>query len=148
MEAAKSGRYPSGLELLRAILDGELPRPPIAELLDYAPTLVEEGRTVFECVPHEAHYNPLGIVHGGLAATLCDTAMACAVHTRLPLTVAYTTLELKINYLRPLTVRTGRVRAVGDLIHLGGKTATAESRLLDGEDRLYAHATTTCLILR
>lgn len=147
-EAVRSGRYRTGLDLLQAILRGELPRPPIAELLDYGPTLVEDGRTVFELMPRECHYNPLGVVHGGVAATLCDTAMGCAVHTKLPLTVSYTTLELKVNYVRPITVRTGNVRCVGEVVHLGSKTATADSRLFDGQDRLLAHATTTCLILR
>lgn len=147
-EAALSGRYENGLELLRAIQAGELPRPPIAELLDYGPTLVEDGRAVFECVPQEFHYNPMGIVHGGLAATLCDTALACAIHTKLPISVSYTTLELKVNYIRPLTVKTGRVRCVGEVVHFGNRTATAEGRVLDAEERLYAHATTTCLILR
>lgn len=147
-EAAASGRYATGLDLLRAILDGELPRPPFAELLDYRPTLVEDGRTVFECEPQELHYNPMGVVHGGLAATLCDTAMACAIHTKLPITVAYTTLELKVNFIRPLTVKTGRVRCLGEVVHFGTRTATAEGRVVDAGDRLYAHATTTCLILR
>lgn len=147
-QAVESGRYADGLGLLRAIVTGELPRPPIAELLDYGPTLVEDGRTVFECEPQEFHYNPMGVVHGGLAATLLDTAMACAVHTKLPVTVSYTTLELKVNYIRPLTVKTGRVRCIGEVVHFGTRTATAEGRVVDAEERLYAHATTTCLILR
>jgi len=147
MDAVRSGRFKSGLELLRAIQDGTLPAPPIAALMGYGPATFEDGRAVFECVPQEFHYNPLGVVHGGLAATLLDTAMACAVHTRLPITVAYTTLELKVNFIRAITVETGRVRAIGQAVHVGKRTAVAEGRLMDADERLLAHATTTCLLL-
>lgn len=147
-QAARSGKYPTGLELMRAIQEEELPRPPIAELLDFWPVEVEEGRTVFACVPGESHYNPIGTVHGGLAATLCDTAMGCAIHTRLPIEVGYTTLELKLNYIRPMTHRSGEVRCTGTVIHLGHRIATAEARLEDAAGALLAHGTTTCLILR
>ncbi|MBC8075392.1 MAG: PaaI family thioesterase, partial [Chloroflexales bacterium] len=98
--------------------------------------------------PAEYHYNPIGSVHGGVAATLCDSAMACAIHTTLPAGVGYTTLELKVNFVRPITVQTGRVTCEGTLIHMGGRVATAEARLTDASGALYAHATTTCLVLR
>lgn len=137
----------TGLELLTAMKDGRLPRPPIAELMDFYPTEVSVGRTVFECRPEEYHYNPTGVVHGGLAATLCDTAMACAILTELPLNVGNTTLELKVNFIRPMTEATGQVRCIGEALHVGKRTATAESRLVDGEDRLLAHGSTTCLVL-
>lgn len=146
-EAVKSGRYPTGLELMRAILDGELPRPPIAELLDYWPVAVDKGRTVYGCRVQPFHYSPLGMAHGGLAATLCDTAMACSIHTLLPIEVGYTTLELKVNFIRPLTQRTGEISCTGQVIHSGGRTATAEARIEDASGRLYAHSTTTCLML-
>ncbi len=142
--AAKMG----GLQYLRAIARGELPAPPLAELMEFGFAEIEEGRVVFECEPAEYHYNPLGVVHGGLAAALCDTAMGCAIHSLLPAGSGYTTLELKINFLRPLTGRTGRVLGEGKAIHLGSRVATAEARVVDDAGRLYAHATTTCLLLR
>ncbi len=135
-------------ETLRAIAAGEVDGAAIAELMGFAPVEAEEGRVVFAAVPERRHYNPIGTVHGGLAATLLDSAMGCAVHTKLPAGVAYTTLEIKVNYVRPMTASTGPVRCEATLIHLGGRTATAEGRVVDGQGRLYAHATTTCLILR
>ena len=138
----------SGLEYMRTILRGDLPSAPIADLLGFEPVEVEEGRVVFACVPAEYHYNPIGTVHGGLACTLFDSAMGCAVHTRLPAGVGYTTVELKVNFLRPMTAETGRIVCEGVTIHVGGRIATAEARLTDGSDRLLGHATTTCMILR
>jgi uncharacterized protein (TIGR00369 family) len=141
-------REQDGLSFLRAIATGELPPPPIGRLLGFRLSAADAGRVVFECEPGERHYNPLLVVHGGLAATLCDSAMACAVQTLLPAGEGATTLELKINYVRAMTAEVGRVRAVGTVIHLGRTTATAEARVLADDDTLYAHATTTCLILR
>ncbi|HEU5439985.1 MAG TPA: PaaI family thioesterase [Ktedonobacterales bacterium] len=138
----------SGLQMLRAIRDGELAPPPITEALDFALTEVEEGRVVFALTPAEYHYNPIGSVHGGVAATLLDSAMGCAVNTLLPAGVAYTTLELKVNYIRPLTIATGPVRAEGTVQHLGGKIAVAEGKLTGQDGKLYASATTTCLVMR
>ena len=99
----------SGLEYLRAIARGELPTPPMADLIGFDFSEIEEGRVVFECTPAEYHYNPIGVVHGGLACTLFDSAMGCAVHTMLPTGVGYTTVELKVNFLRPITLKTGRL---------------------------------------
>ncbi len=147
LKAARSGRYRTGLDFLNAMFDGEIPRPPIGELLGYGPESFSEGRAVFSAEPGEQHYNPMGMVHGGVAATLLDTAMACAIHTQLPLSVGYTTLELKVNYIRPVTVGTGRIRAIGETSHLGKKTAVAEGRLVDENERLLALGSTTCLIL-
>jgi uncharacterized protein (TIGR00369 family) len=138
----------SGLEFLRAISRGELSGVPMADLMGFGFHEIEEGRVVFECVPAEYHYNPIGTVHGGLAATLFDSAMGCAVHTMLPAGVGYTTVELKVNFLRPITVRTGRILCEGKTIHVGGRLATAEARLLDEAGKLYGHATTTCMIFR
>ena len=107
---------------------------------------VGEGRVVFAVEPQEYHYNPIGMVHGGLAATLLDSAMGCAVHSLLPEGRGYTTLEIKVNYVRALKHDTGRVRAIGKVIHLGGKIATAEGSLIDSAGKLYAHGTTTCLL--
>ena len=138
----------SGFEFLQKIVSGELPRPPIAALLDFQIVELQEGRAVFAVNPAEYHYNPIGVVHGGLAATLLDSAMGCAIHSMLPAGAGYTTLELKVNFIRAMTAETGRVRGEGKLIHLGARTATAEGRVIDESGKLYAHATTTCLILR
>jgi uncharacterized protein (TIGR00369 family) len=137
----------SGIDYLRAIIRGDLPAPPISRLLDFNLVEVGDGLAVFECTPGEQHYNPIGVVHGGLSATLLDSAMGCAVQTVLPPRVSYTTLELKVNFIRALTLTTGRVRARGTLVHGGRSTATAEGRLEDAGGKLLAHATTTCLIL-
>lgn len=148
MPAAELGRTMSGLEHLCAIADGRLPLPPIAKLLGFRLAEAEAGRVVFAALPAEYHYNPIGVVHGGFAATLLDSAMGCAVHSTLPAGTGYTTLEVKVNYVRPLTRETGEVRCEGNVIHVGGRTATAEGRLVDASGRLYAHATTTCLLFR
>jgi uncharacterized protein (TIGR00369 family) len=145
VEAAKEM---SGLEYLRAIMRGEQPTAPMAELVGFGFAEVEEGRVVFECVPSEYHYNPIGAAHGGLACTLVDSAMGCAVHTTLPAGAGYTTLEIKTNLLRPITTGTGRLLCEGRAIHVGGRVATAEARLTDEAGKLYAHATTTCMIFR
>lgn len=147
LAAIRDGRYRSGIEFLQAMLAGELPRPPIAELFDYWPVEFSDGRAVFECIPREYHYNPMGVAHGGLAATLCDTAMACAIHTRLAAATACTTLELKVNYIRAITEASGRIRCTGQAIHLGRRTATADCRLEDAGGELLAHGSTTCLII-
>lgn len=147
--AAARGRDLAGLEYLRAIVRGDVPGPPIAALLGILLVSVEEGRAVFAAVPGEEHYNPLGVVHGGIAATLLDSAMGCAVHTTLPAGTAYTTLEIKVNFVRPVTVSTGRIVAEGKVVYRGGTIATAEGRLYaEADGSLLAHSTTTCLILR
>jgi uncharacterized protein (TIGR00369 family) len=145
---AEAGRGLSGLEYLRKMLAGELPRPPISALMDFQLAELGEGRAVFTVEPAEYHYNPIGVVHGGLAATLLDSAMGCAVHSMLPAGVGYTTLEIKVNYVRPLTSETRGVRCEAKVIHVGGRTATAEGKVLDAGGKLYAHATTTCIIFR
>ncbi len=145
---AEAAKEMGGLEYLRAIARGGLPAPPIAELVGFGFSEVEEGRVVFECTPAEYHYNPIGSVHGGLACTLFDSAMGCAVHTMLPAGVGYTTVELKVNFLRPITGRTGRLLCEGKAIYVGGRIATAEAKLTDEAGKLYGHATTTCMIFR
>jgi uncharacterized protein (TIGR00369 family) len=137
----------TGLEFLRAIASGELPGAPIADLLGFAPVEAEEGRVVFAAVPEQQHYNPIGTVHGGLAATLLDSAMGCAVHSTLPAGVGYTTLELKVNFVRAITSETGRILCEGTVVHRGGRVATAEGRVFaEADGALLAHGTTTCLI--
>jgi uncharacterized protein (TIGR00369 family) len=145
---AEAGRGMSGAEFLEKIVTGELPGPPLAMLLNFNIVEVGEGHATFAVEPAECHYNPIGVVHGGLAATLLDSAMGCAVHSMLPAGTGYTTLELKVNFIRAMTAKTGRVRAEAKLIHLGARTATAEGRLIDESGKLYAHGTTTCLILK
>jgi uncharacterized protein (TIGR00369 family) len=139
----------SGLEYLRGIAAGQIPRPPIAELIDSLIVEVEPGRVVFACDPAEWMYNPIGSVHGGIAATLLDSCMGCAVHTTLEAGVGYTTTDLQVRYIRPLTTSTGRVLAEGRVVHAGRRTATAEGRLfVESDHSLIAHATTGCAILR
>ncbi len=138
----------SGLEALQLIAAGEVPPPPIAQTLGFGGIEVEPGRATFEVEPAEFHYNPIGVVHGGLALALLDSAMGCAVHSTLPAGVAYTTLEVKVNFVRPLTSSTGLVRCTGTVVHAGRTVATAEGRVVDAAGKLYAHGTSTLLILR
>ncbi len=136
----------TGLQVFEAIFAGQLPRPPIGDTLDFIPLAVQKGHAVFQGRPQTRHYNPLGTVHGGWFATLLDSALGCAVHSALPAGKAYTTLELKVNMIRALTAKVPLVRAIGQVIHVGGQTATAEARLVGPDGKLYAHATTTCLV--
>jgi uncharacterized protein (TIGR00369 family) len=138
----------SGLEFLKKIVAGELPPPPIGVLMNFRIAELSEGHAVFLVEPAEYHYNPIGVVHGGVAATLLDSAMGCAVHSTLPAGATYTTLEIKVNYLRPMSAKTGEVRCEADIIHVGGRTAVAEGRIVDKEGKVYAYATTTCIIFR
>ena len=125
----------------------EVPHAPVADLLGFALTELGEGHASFELDPGRRHYNPLGTVHGGIAATLLDSAMGVAVHTTLNEGERYTTLELKVNFVRAITQDTGPVVATGSVIHRGGRIATAEARLSDADGRLLAHGTSTCLIM-
>jgi uncharacterized protein (TIGR00369 family) len=136
----------TGLEFLKGICDGRFPPPPIAALLGFYPVEVESGRAVFSARPDSRLYNPMGVVHGGYTATLLDTCMGCAVHSKLKAGQGYTTIELKVNFVRGLSEETGDIRAEGKVIHGGRQIATAEGRLTDPRGRLLAHATTTCLI--
>jgi uncharacterized protein (TIGR00369 family) len=124
---------------------GELPPPPILQLLGIRMVEVEHGRVVFEVTPAEQHYNGMGVAHGGLAATLMDSALGVAINSAAPEGKTFTTLELKVNYTRPITVATGPIRCEGTVIHVGGRTATAEARIVDRAGKLYAHGTTTCI---
>ena len=138
----------SGIEFMRGFLTGDLPAPPFMELLGIRIVSVDPGSVTFEFEPGEFMYSPLGNVHGGIVTVLLDTAMGCSFHTTLPAGVGYTTLELKVNFLRPVTSKSGTLRAEGHVIHSGSRVATAEARLLDREKKLHAHATSTLLILR
>ncbi|RMG98835.1 MAG: PaaI family thioesterase [Chloroflexi bacterium] len=136
----------NGLDYFRAMVAGKIPPPPIASLMGFTMEEAEEGRVVFAVTPQEIHYNPMGTVHGGLAATLLDSAMTCAIQSTLPKGIASTTIELHINYIRPITSQTGRLRCIGEIIHVGRTIATAKGRVVDENDKLYAHGTTTCMV--
>ena len=135
-----------GLGFLQAIIDGTLPQPPIGETLGFHLVEAEPGRAVFAGTPEFRHYNPIGTVHGGFAATLLDSALACAIATTMKKGDVWTTLELKLNYVRAMTTESGVVRAEGRVIHRGRSVATSEGDIKDAAGRLYAHATTTCMI--
>ncbi len=145
LTAADLGRR-SGLEMLRAIASGDLPAPPVMHLLGVGSLEVDEGRVAVIMAAQEFHYNPLGTVHGGILATLLDTATGCAVHSTLPAGVGYTSLDLTTRFLRPVTVASGALRCEGTVLSRGRTTALAEARLTDGRDRLVAHATSSCLL--
>src|SRR3954451_20673405 len=145
--SAARGAGLAGIDYLNMIAAGEVPPPPIAVLLGFELVEVEEGRAVFAVTPGEFHYNPIGVVHGGLAATLLDSAMGCAVHSTLPAGAAYTTLEVNVNFARAITGDTGRVLCAATLIHRGRTVATAEGRITaEATGKLLAHGTTTCLL--
>ncbi|MGW4873045.1 PaaI family thioesterase [Streptomyces chartreusis] len=136
----------SGLDFLRKVLSGRLPAPPIAATLGFTLDQVEFGHAVFALAPGEEHYNPIGSVHGGVYATLLDSAAGCAVQSVLPAGTGYTSLDLNVKFLRPITVDSGKVRAVGTVLNHGRRTALAQAELLDSDDRLLAHATSSCML--
>ncbi|GAC1641448.1 MAG: PaaI family thioesterase [Candidatus Dormibacteraceae bacterium] len=143
----EAGSTMSGLEFMHAVIAGKLPPPPIAATMDFKGAEAEEGRVVFAGQPGEFVYNPLGVVHGGYAMTLLDSAMGCAVQTMLAHGEGYTSLETSVNFVRPITKETGRVRCEGKVIHRGGRIATAEGRLVaESTGKLLAHGTTTCMV--
>jgi uncharacterized protein (TIGR00369 family) len=145
LTAARVGST-SGLEMLRAMRDGEIPPPPILQLVGGTGFEVEEGKVTVFMPAQEFHYNPLGTVHGGIIATLLDTAAGCTVHSTLPAGVGYTSLDLMTRFIKPVTVASGLLRCEGAIINRGRRTAAAESRLLDERGTLLAHATSTCLL--
>ncbi|MET7014779.1 PaaI family thioesterase [Uliginosibacterium flavum] len=138
----------SGRAILEAMMSGELPYPPMNDTMNMVLLEVDDGRAVFQGIPQLEHYNPLGTVHGGWFATLLDSALGCAVQSRLPAGRSYTTVELSLNIVRPALQKTGPLRAVAKVIHMGGQLATAEARIEDENGQLYAHATTSCFIFK
>ncbi|MCL4490154.1 MAG: PaaI family thioesterase [Chloroflexi bacterium] len=145
--SARDAQSIGGLEYLRSIKEGKIKPPPAAMLIGYRPSEVEVGRVVFELEPAEYHYNPFASVHGGVAGILLDSAMTAAILTTLPAGVTCSTLEMKVNYIRPMTDRTGLVRCEAKTIHVGSRIATAEGRITDLKGKLYAHGVNTCVIL-
>src|ERR1700754_2879446 len=136
----------AGIDFVRAMFEGRLPAPPIMQTVELFDSSAEPGIVVFHSIPGFRHYNPIGSVHGGYAATLLDSAMGLAVHSMLPAGTGYTTLEFKLSFIRGMTKDTGTVRSEGRTLHVGRRTATAEARITDSKGRLLAHATTTCLV--
>ena len=148
MASAAAGAELSGIEYMRALAAGEIPPPPIAVLLNMQPTDLEPGHAVFEGAPGEEHYNPIGVVHGGYAATLLDSALGCAVHTTLERGEAYTTLTLEVKMVRAITADIERVRAEAEVLYRGRRQATAQAKLTDAATgKLLAHGTATCMII-
>lgn len=145
---AKSATAMPGIEFLRAMMSGKLPAPPICETLDFILVEAEPGRAVFEGIPSDRFRNPLGTVHGGWMTTLLDSSLGCAVHSTLKAGQGYTTVDLAISFVRAVHQSTGKLRCEGKVIHVGGRIATAEARLVDAEGKLYAHGTTTCLVMQ
>lgn len=137
----------SGLDVLSAIGRGELPPPPVHQLLGIESGEIEAGRVSFTLEPQERHYNPMGVVHGGVLSTILDSALGCAVYSTLPAGTGYTTIDLHVTFVRAVTAATGRLRAEGRSLHTGARMATAEGRLTDASGRLLAHGTATCLVL-
>jgi uncharacterized protein (TIGR00369 family) len=142
----EQARGMDGLAIMQALLDGRFPYPPIAETLDFFLVQVERGHAVFQGTPQHKHLNPMGTVHGGWYATLLDSAVGCAVQTTLAAGQAYTTAELSVNLVRGARLDGGPLRAIGTVLHSGRQLATAEGKIVDAQGRLYAHATTTCLV--
>jgi uncharacterized protein (TIGR00369 family) len=148
LPTAASGATMTGIEYMEAIVAGEMPPPPIAVTMRMRPIEISEGRAIFEGEPGEEHYNPIGLVHGGYAATLLDSALGCAVHTTLPAGVGYTSLGLEAKYVRPITRDTGRVLCGANVLYRGRRQATVEASLTAAETgKLLAHGIATCMIL-
>jgi uncharacterized protein (TIGR00369 family) len=143
----KTATSVSGLEFLRGLIDGTYPAPPIAEVANFLLVEVEVGRAVFEAVPSNRYRNPLGTVHGGWISTILDSALGCAVHSTLKAGQGFTTVDLAVSFVRAVHESTGKLRCEANVIHAGGRIATAEGRLVDADGKLYAHGTTTCLVM-
>ena len=135
----------TGLEFFRRMIAGTLPPPSMVTLLGMRMIEADEGRVVFTAEPTEAHYNGMGVAHGGYLATLLDSALGCAINTRMPAGKYFTTLELSIHYTRPVTAGVGRLRCEATVIHVGNRVGTAEARVVGPDGKLYAHATTICM---
>ena len=148
METAKAGHALAGLDFLKTMLDGKVPPPPICDTLGFILSEVAEGVAVFTSTPAEYHYNPIAVVHGGLAATLIDSATGCAVHSTLPAGLAYTTVNLGVDFLRPITSATGPLRCEGRVVHRGSRIALAEAKVTDAAGKVYAQGKSTCMIFK
>lgn len=148
MDGAKKAMTMSGLDYLNAMSDGSIALPPILNTMGFDPPTWEDGKASFAFTPQEYHYNPIGCVHGGVISTILDSAMGCTLHLALEVGTAYTTLELKVNFLKAITVKTGRLVAIGKIINQGSRTALVEARLEDASGTLYAYGVSTCMIMK
>lgn len=147
MTRAETRRSLSGLEFFRKLMNGEVDPPPMLQLLNIRLVEVEAGRVVFAADAEERFYNGTGVAHGGFAATLLDSALGCAINSMMPAGKRFTTLELKVNLTRPLTREVGTLRCEATVVHVGGRVATSEGRITDRNGKLYAHGTTTCIVV-
>lgn len=145
---ARARQTMSGIEYMRKLVAGEMVPSPMSRLLNFQLVDVDQGRAVVQAEPSVDHDNGLGIAHGGLAATLLDSALGCAVNSVMPAGKIFTTLEMKINFTRPITAETGLVTCTATVVHVGSRTATAEGRVVDADGKLYAHGTATCILFR
>ena len=146
--SVEAARSLNGVDFVRKIMRGQIPAPPTFELIDFRLIKVELGEVAGEFEPAEFHYNPAGVVHGGIVCTLLDSVMGLSVLAQLPVGSAFSTLEVKVNFVRPISVKTGALLAKGKVVHPGSRIATAEARLVDLQGKLYAHGTATCIVLR
>lgn len=142
----KQGMEMSGLEYMQALVQGKFPQVPMAQTLNFALTEVEAGYACFECEPQAYHYNPIGVVHGGLASILLDSALGCAIHSTLPAGTGYTTVQLNVNLVRAVTTSVRKLYTKANVIHAGRQVATAEGTVTDDDGKVYARGTTTCLV--
>ena len=146
MKGAKEALTMAGLDYFQAMNDGKLSMPPLLQTLDFKVESIEKGKAVFAFEPQEFHYNPIGTVHGGVISAILDSAMGCSIHSLLAAGTGYTTLELKVNFLKAITIKSGELKAVGKLIHSGSRTALVEAQLIDEKGTIYAHGVSTCMI--
>lgn len=146
--SVKAAQSLCGIDFVRRIMRGQIPAPPAFDLLDFRLVRVDLGDVACEFEPAEFHYNPMGGVHGGIVSTLLDSVMGLAVHTQLPVGSLFSTIELNVNFVRPISVKTGPLLAEGKVVHPGSRVATVEARLVDRGGKLYAHSTATCIVLR
>jgi len=147
-EGAQKALNMSGLDYLQAMTDGAIPLPPVLHTLDISPVSFEKGQAIFVFQPQEFHYNPIGSVHGGVITAILDSAMGCTLQSTLEAGTMYTTLELKVNFLKAVTLKAGKLQAVGKIIYTGRSTALVEAQLIDTAGVVYAHAVSTCMLLK
>lgn len=148
MQGAAEAMKMSGMEYLQAMGAGKLPMPPLLHTLDFEPSKLEPGNVEFSFTPQEFQYNPIGSVHGGVITAILDSAMGCSLQSLLPAGQGYTTVELKLNFLKGVSIKTGKLKTVSKIIHSGSRTALVEAQLVDEAGTVYAHAVSTCMILK
>jgi len=147
-DGARAALKMTGMEYLKSMWNGTLPFPPLLQTLDFEVLDSAPGNIIFRFQPEEFHYNPIGTVHGGVISAILDSAIGCSIHSLLPAGKGYTTLELKVNFLKAVTIKSGRMKTTAKVIHIGARTALAEAQLLDENEQIFAHAVSTCMILK